>query len=114
MNCDFAPTGEIHKKSGREILRCRRPGCKVFGLMPFSGDPKNLINASGCKVGGPSEAPNLRLRASESKELFGDSDPTLLGNQIAALTKAIGIPPCGGCEKRRQWLNKATLWLRGG
>jgi hypothetical protein len=114
MNCDFAPTGEIHKKSGRKILRCRRPGCTVFGLMPPSGDPKNLINASGCKVGGPSEAPKLRLLASETKELFGDDDPMLWGNRIKALTDAIGIPPCGGCEKRRQWLNKATLWLRGG
>jgi hypothetical protein len=113
MNCAFAPTGEIHKKSGRQILRCQRPGCKVFGLMPPSGDPANLININGCEVGGHSEAPNLRLRASESKELFGDGDPTLWGNQIAALTKAIGIPPCGGCEKRRQWLNKAHAWLRG-
>lgn len=50
---------------------------------------------------------------SEARELFGDSDPTLLGNKIKALTDAIGIPPCGGCEKRRQWLNKAHAWLRG-
>jgi hypothetical protein len=49
----------------------------------------------------------------EARELFGDSDPTLWGNQIKALTDAIGIPSCGGCEKRRQWLNKAHAWLRG-
>jgi hypothetical protein len=54
------------------------------------------------------------LTNTEARELFGDEDPTLWGNRIKALTDAIGIPPCGGCEKRRQWLNKATLWLRGG
>ena len=37
----------------------------------------------------------------------------LLGDYIAAMTKAIGIPTCGGCEKRRQWLNRVHAWLRG-
>ena len=36
----------------------------------------------------------------------------LLGDVIADMTKAIGIPPCGGCEKRRQWLNTAHQWVR--
>lgn len=36
----------------------------------------------------------------------------LLGDAIAALTTAIGIPPCGGCEKRKQWLNAAHRWFR--
>jgi hypothetical protein len=58
-------------------------------------------------------APASPLRVDEARELFGDDDPSLWGNKIAALTKAIGIPPCGGCEKRRQWLNKAHTWLRG-
>lgn len=40
-------------------------------------------------------------------------DPTLLGNRIEALTKAIGIPPCGGCADRRDWLNRAHASLRG-
>lgn len=37
----------------------------------------------------------------------------LAGDLIAAMTKAIGIPPCGGCEKRREWLNRAHAWLLG-
>jgi len=37
----------------------------------------------------------------------------LAGDLIAAMTKAIGIPPCDGCEKRRQWLNRAHAWLLG-
>jgi hypothetical protein len=44
--------------------------------------------------------------AAESREM-------LIGDAIAAMTKAIGIPPCGGCEKRRVWLNKAHAWVKG-
>ncbi len=29
-----------------------------------------------------------------------------LGDTIAKVTKAVGIKPCGGCEERRDWLNK--------
>jgi len=40
------------------------------------------------------------------------ADPTLLGNRIAALTSAVGIPPCGSCGKRKGWLNRAHQWIR--
>lgn len=36
----------------------------------------------------------------------------LLGDRIKDLTDALGIPTCGGCEARRQWLNKADAWIR--
>jgi hypothetical protein len=36
----------------------------------------------------------------------------LIGDVIASMTKAIGVPPCGGCEQRRQWLNAAHSWAR--
>jgi hypothetical protein len=29
-----------------------------------------------------------------------------LGDTVAKVTKAIGIPPCGGCKQRQEWLNK--------
>lgn len=29
-----------------------------------------------------------------------------LGDAVARVTKAVGIKPCGRCEKRREWLNK--------
>jgi hypothetical protein len=29
-----------------------------------------------------------------------------LGDVVAAATKAIGIKPCGGCQRRREALNK--------
>lgn len=30
-----------------------------------------------------------------------------LGDAVARMTKAVGIKPCGGCQKRRELLNKA-------
>ena len=69
------------------------------------------------KQGGAIPGPTLgrlpQLTEWEKKQLFGDSDPTLCGNRIKAVTDALGIPPCGGCEKRRQWINNAHAWLRG-
>lgn len=29
-----------------------------------------------------------------------------LGDAVARVTKAVGIKPCGRCEKRREWLNR--------
>lgn len=29
-----------------------------------------------------------------------------LGDAVARVTKAVGIKPCGPCERRREWLNK--------
>jgi hypothetical protein len=53
------------------------------------------------------------LSAAETADLFpGETDPTLLGNRIAALTEAIGLPACGGCHRRKNWLNRAHAWLR--
>lgn len=55
----------------------------------------------------------VSLSPAEIAELFPNEDSTLLGNRIAALTAALGVPHCGGCEARRQWLNRAHAWLRG-
>ncbi|MCI0352007.1 MAG: hypothetical protein L0Z53_21515 [Acidobacteriales bacterium] len=63
----------------------------------------------------PNERPRapFRLTDSETKQLFPSiDDPTLLGNRIEQLTKAIGIPSCGGCGVRKRWLNKAHAWIR--
>jgi hypothetical protein len=54
------------------------------------------------------------LDPAEVADLFpGDSDPTLLGNKIRELCKAIGLPPCRYCDWRRRWINAGQLWLRG-
>jgi hypothetical protein len=53
------------------------------------------------------------LSRSEVNELFPDEeDQTLIGNQIKAITEWLGVPPCGGCENRRIWLNNAHSYLR--
>ena len=36
-----------------------------------------------------------------------------LGDRVANLTKAVGIKPCGGCQKRREALNKMTDTILG-
>lgn len=35
-----------------------------------------------------------------------------LGERVAAITKAVGIKPCGGCQKRREALNRATVKVK--
>ena len=35
-----------------------------------------------------------------------------LGEKIASITKAIGIKPCGGCQGRREALNRMTAKRR--
>lgn len=61
---------------------------------------------------GPRSGSSSLLSPEETESLFGEDDPTLLGNRIAALTAALGIPPCCGCEKRKTWLNRAHQWIR--
>jgi len=40
-------------------------------------------------------------------ELLDEVDViTGLGDVVAAATKAVGIKPCGGCQERREALNK--------
>jgi hypothetical protein len=41
------------------------------------------------------------------REMLAEVDAiTGLGDVVAAATKAIGIRPCGGCQQRREALNK--------
>lgn len=36
------------------------------------------------------------------------------GDTVANLTKAVGIKPCGGCKKRKEWLNKKLPYRKAG
>ena len=94
-----------------EALRSTRAGAIVaFIRWRAKGSPLDELPTGIPKPG--TAPPHAGLTASEVKELFPDEDPTLIGNRIAALTAALGIPTCGGCDKRRQWMNKAHLWLK--
>jgi hypothetical protein len=111
MNCDFQPTGKTNQRSESEMV-CSREACR---RKVHSKSPPDRTFAV-CRV---PESPEWaaeqvanRLTADEHHELFGSGDPSLLGNRIAALTSALGIPPCGGCGQRAAWLNKAHKWLR--
>ena len=68
--------------------------------------PRRAVRITALQAAALSNQP--LLTEAEIAEL----DPTLIGNRLAALTTAIGIPPCGGCGQRQEWLNRAHLWLR--
>jgi hypothetical protein len=51
------------------------------------------------------------LAPDEVKELLGE-DPTLAGNRLERLFQSLGIPPCGSCGNRRDWINRAHAKLR--
>lgn len=44
-------------------------------------------------------------------DLPEESRSLLIGDRVKQLTDALGIPQCGGCEKRQEWLNKAHEWV---
>lgn len=58
-------------------------------------------------------APELPTEIEIAAERAAAQRGMLAGDLLAALTTAIGIPPCGGCKQRKQWLNRAHAWLRG-
>lgn len=109
MNCDFAVTGEVHKKSGRQMLRCQRPGCRVFGLMPPSGNPANLINVSGCEaiVGDTGHCRHLgdSTRQQECDSCAGKTRIKIFACAIhgeCTLGKKLeGLACCSGCGEWR-------------
>lgn len=96
MNCIFEEVKEglfRCASCGTERNSSRKRQCGIHGPLPFEATLKTAEKAK------------LESAAKQSGMLLGDA--------IAALTNAIGIPPCGGCEKRKAWLNAAHAWLIG-
>lgn len=55
------------------------------------------------------DAPDGDLDLRVGDQLLVDADlpkDVGVGDVIAQVTRAFGIPPCGGCEERRRWLNE--------
>lgn len=48
----------------------------------------------------PSQVADVRKLVEEADEVRG------LGDVVARVTKKLGIKECGGCKKRRAWLNE--------
>lgn len=110
------------------ICKCLKPGfCETFKrIQParnFQICRGEVLTPEACEVyrknweamasGRQSPPPpNAVLSDREIAEIFSGEDPTLLGNRIKAMTDALGIPPCGGCEVRKKWINDAHQWWR--
>ena len=88
------------------------PQCGHVTRKPYETPPHRNCEKPLPPSERPPLPPNAGLTDSELGELFSDEDPTLWGNRIKAMTDAIGIPACGGCESRRQWINAAHEWVR--
>lgn len=101
MNCE-PETVEVGGSTIRRCQRCQRPMSEKY--------PNAKRN---CGIVAEAARPKLPSALQSAAEAKADAQGMLLGDLIAAMTTAIGIPPCGGCEKRKAWLNKAHAWLLG-
>ena len=65
---------------------------------PYDGDGVRCVNCD-------------KIKRTPTRRKCDASDG--LGERIAGITKAIGIKPCGGCQGRREALNRLTArWRR--
>lgn len=75
---------------------------------PLPATPDELLTALEFPV-----AAQVELHA--ALEEAAAAQGVLVGDLIAGFTKRLGWPPCGGCDARRQWLNRKQLafhaWL---
>ena len=66
------------------------------------------------------DLPTLRKLRGEEPELAGDwlsrqfAAVGITPERYAAAKQALGMPPTCECEERREWLNRAHAWWRGG
>lgn len=88
-------------------MKCDAPGGP---LCRYCQQPLAAGEERECPIG--ERPPQLLSPAEASQLLPGLDDPTLIGNCLEAAIKALGIPPCPGCQERRDWLNKAHAYVR--
>lgn len=84
----------VYEQAG-EIWRCAR-----------CGDVRGKPVRRNCTNPAPVAEQNERYAWELPPE-----DRALLGDRIADLLAACGIPPCGGCDARKAWLNSAHRWI---
>jgi hypothetical protein len=109
MECVFAPTTEPDAR-GRRVVRCEHCGRTLASASPVS-----LISAQ-CRADAPRFFAAAEITADRQAEITAavESSGQHVGDWIAALTKSLGIPTCGGCEKRKEWLNSAHAAIESG
>jgi len=85
---------------------------------------EGIVRCKACRRPMPVKYPNAKRTCGASpggqdipKEIYAaievqaESHGMLVGDAIAAMTKAVGIQPCVRCERWRQYLNKAHAWI---
>lgn len=75
-----------------ERMVCNHPPCDSFG---------RDVTPDVCAA--------CPLRQIETPQ---DAKSRGLGDTLAKLTRAVGVRPCNGCEKRQRWLNKVVPYRR--
>ena len=124
MNCDFrtsASGGFRCENCGREQPSTEKAACEAelplgeLLAMQRGERPQVAVRLTAWQAQRLWEQTGLAnvLSPAEIRQVFGADDPTLLGNRVAQLTKAIGWPPCPACQARQKWLNRAHAWWRG-
>lgn len=108
MNCDWQEI-ETPDARGWRRVRCSRCG---LSTAPTPSPLDNIFSQCKAAPFEPTPSPPP-LAEPEIDELMGEADKTLIGSRLKELFAAIGFPPCGGCDQRAEWLNKAHKWLRG-
>lgn len=101
MDCEFKPLGK--GKDGKTRYKCKRCKQPVYE----STRPPERIHRM-CQAGGVTPPPKPL-----HEDLPEESRRLLFGDRIKQLTDAIGIPQCGGCAARQEWLNNAHKWVLG-
>jgi hypothetical protein len=60
----------------------------------------------------PGRVPLKRKPFEARLPAFVEDEPVGLGDAIKRATTRVGIRPCGGCERRAQWLNSWLTFTR--
>ena len=90
---------------GRDVSRCASCEARVSRQGNYEDPP--IFGTAPRQAATPSAPKPPVAEPPESAEPV-DGKWRGLGDVVAAATKAVGIKPCGGCQKRREALNRAV------
>jgi hypothetical protein len=86
------------------------------GVCKFCRRPISLKYPNAKRNCGSLKAePKLPSEIQQEVEAKAEAGGMLLGDAIAALTTAVGIPPCASCKDRQaalnEWHRRARAWI---
>jgi hypothetical protein len=97
MDCTFAATGR--ERPGEREYRCVQCGFARWSKY----EPRLIHRHCSAADSNPEHALESALPEPTRK---------LVGDRLKELFAAVGIPACGGCDKRAAWLNRVDAWVR--